>query len=94
MRSHTEFITSTMWKKKEGAAERHFILETILTVLIELSSLADFASDVVILVALANSPDTAWFSFALFTMICPYYTVYTSLMTFQIQDTRKRIEQN
>ena len=34
-----------------------------------------------------------WFTFALFTVLCPYYTVYTSLMTFQIDKVRKKIEE-
>ena len=57
-------------------------LELLLTSAIEVSSFFDFISDGVILKALCMSPDTAWFSFALFTMLCPYYTVYTSLTNF------------
>lgn len=67
------------------------LLEILLSTLIEVSSFFDFISDFVILKALAGSTDTAWFSFALFTMICPYYTVYTSLTNFQIQQTRKKV---
>ena len=54
--------------------------------MIEISSMMDFISDVWILILLYDSTDTAWFSFTLFTMICPYYTVYASIMTFKIQD--------
>lgn len=94
--NHTEAdISNFMIKevKPEQKRERHFILETVLNACIEISSMADFISDLVILKALCNSPDTAWFSFSLFTMLCPYYTVYTSLMTFHIQQTTKRIEE-
>ena len=49
----------------------------------------DFFSDIFVLYQLSQSTDTAWFSFTLFTMVCPYYTVYSSLMTFKINDIRK-----
>ena len=57
---------------------------------IEISSVMDFLSDIYVLNELRNSTDTAWFSFSLFTMLCPYYTVYSSLMTFKINDIRKQ----
>jgi hypothetical protein len=73
---------------------RHFILETLLKAAIEISSALDFVSDTMILLSLSKSADTMWFSFTLWTMLCPYYTVYTSLMTFLIKETRLRIEKN
>lgn len=69
-------------KQKEN--KRHFIVETYIGGSIEIASMMDFISDVVILLQLVNSTDTSWFSFTLFTMVCPYYTVYASLMTFKI----------
>lgn len=75
-------LQSSVTIKSEETEERYFVLEFVLSLFIESSSLADFFSDYVILQALAMSVDTMWFSFTLFTMLCPYYTVYTSLMTF------------
>lgn len=65
-------------------------METLLTGSIELSSVLDYFSDWYILIQLSKSTDTSWFSFMLLTMILPYYTVYSSLMTFKIVDIRKK----
>lgn len=54
----------------------------------------DFISDCVILYYLALSPHSAWFSFSLFTMICPYYEVYTSLMNLQIRKLRNKLDKD
>lgn len=54
----------------------------MLALFIEVSSFLDFISDLVILRQLAHSTDTAWLTFSLFTMLCPYYTVYTSLINY------------
>jgi hypothetical protein len=72
--------------------EKHFVLETILNGLIEISSTADFISDCAVVAQLAQGTDTAWFSFSLFTMLAPYLTLYSSLMTFKIIDTRRKID--
>lgn len=68
------------------------IVEPIVNYLIEISSAIDFISDCVILYYLSITPHSAWFSFSLFTMICPYYAVYTSLMNLQIRKVRKILE--
>lgn len=68
---------------------RYVKLETYLNGFIEISSALDFFSDMWVLYQLSKSTDTAWFTITLFTMICPYYTVYSSLMTFKINDIRK-----
>lgn len=77
-----EFEESEDLGKSQIMKKKHVMLEACMNALIEVSSMLDLISDLWILYALANSPDTAWFSFALFTMVCPYYTVYTSLMNF------------
>ena len=43
-----------------------------------------------IIIALGNSTDTAWFAFSLFTVLAPYYTVYTSLINNQIDRYRSQ----
>ena len=68
------------------------LLRVLLALFIEVSSFLDLISDFVILRDLASSTDTAWFTFSLFTMLCPYYTVYTSLINYQIQLIHRRIE--
>ena len=55
-------------------------LVVLLSLCIELSSCFDFFSDLMIIIALGNSTDTAWFSFSLFTVLAPYYTIYSSLI--------------
>ena len=88
--SATNHATSHIRNATEDTQrEPHFKIQVLLSVMIEVSSFVDFASDFWILQALAKSVDTMWFTFALFTVLCPYYTVYTSLMTFQIDKLRK-----
>ena len=60
------------------------MLSVLLSFFIEESSFFDFISDFMIIIALGRSTDTAWFSFSLFTVLAPYYTVYTSLINNQI----------
>ena len=66
------------------------LLPVLLALFIEESSFFDFFSDFLIIVALANSEHTAWFSFSLFTVLAPYYTVYTSLINNQIDRYKQR----
>ena len=69
--------------------DRHFVIETYLHGLIEISSFCDFFSDIYILKQLSESVDTSWFTFMLFTMLCPYYTVYTSLISYRLNKIRQ-----
>lgn len=80
LRQSTKSMTTDVIETKKYVNK--CFLEILLTTFIEVSSFFDFFSDMVILVALGNSTDTSWFAFALFTMICPYYTIYTSLTNF------------
>ena len=64
------------------------LLVVLLTLFIEVSSCFDFFSDLVIIIALGNSSDTAWFSFSLFTVLAPYYTIYSSLINQLIKMIR------
>lgn len=66
------------------------MLVVLLSLFIEESSFFDFFSDLIIIRALGNSTDTAWFSFSLFTVLAPYYTVYTSLINNQIELHRRK----
>ena len=66
------------------------MLVVLLSLFIEESSFFDFFSDLVIIHGLANSTDSAWLAFSLFTVLAPYYTVYTSLINNQIQLQRRR----
>lgn len=75
--------------KKQNA--NSCFIELMFNTLIEVSSFLDFISDFYILKSLASSTDIAWFTFALFTMICPYYTIYTSLINHQITIAHKYI---
>ena len=60
----------------------------LLQFLIEVSSIFDFSSDVVVIYALAKSEHTGWFAFSLLTVIAPYLTVYASLINCQIARLR------
>ena len=60
----------------------------LLQFLIEVSSIFDFSSDVVVIFALAYSEHTGWFAFSLLTVISPYLTVYTSIINCQIARLR------
>ena len=66
------------------------ILVVLLSLFIEESSFFDFFSDLIIIRGLGQSTDTAWFSFSLFTVLAPYYTVYTSLINIQIENHRSK----
>ena len=83
-------ISFHLKENKIEKRDRHFIIETYLSGFIEVSSFLDFFSDLYILVKLGQSTDTAWFSFMLFTMLCPYYTVYTSLITHTLNMIRQK----
>ena len=63
-------------------------LVVLISFCIEISSCFDFFSDLLIILALANSTDTAWFSFSLFTVLAPYYTIYSSLINQLIKMIR------
>lgn len=65
-------------------------METFLNGLIEFSSIVDYVTDVIILYYLARSKHTMWFTFSLFTMLSPYYTVYASALTFQMGNFREK----
>ncbi len=75
-------------ESNEKTYQKHFVVETCLNGLIELFSILDFFSDLYIMKKLSESTDTAWFSFSLLTIICPYYSVYSSFMTFKLNDIR------
>ena len=64
------------------------LLSVIFSLLIELSSFGDFFSDLLIIYSLSQTTHTAWLTFSLFTMLAPYYTVYTSLLNYQIEHLR------
>jgi hypothetical protein len=63
--------------------------ESMLSMLIEIASLCDLVSDCVILTALYHSTHTMWLTITVFTISCPYFTCYTSLMTWHISQVRK-----
>ena len=69
-------------------------LESILHMFIEMASLLDLVSDIMILYCLYLSSHTMWLTVTLFTISCPYYTCYTSLMNFHIADLWKSREKN
>ena len=52
----------------------------------------DIYSDTIIVGELAQTTDTAWLTFSLFTIIAPYYTIYTSLINYQIRLIRDQHE--
>jgi len=56
---------------------------------IEIASLFDLISDSFILFHLYYSSHTMWLTITIFTISCPYFTCYTSLMTFHIAEVRK-----
>ena len=60
----------------------------LLQFLIEVSSIFDFSSDLIVINALAMSEHTGWFAFSLLTVIAPYLTVYASLINCQIARLR------
>ena len=80
--------------RKEVEAQKSIIninlslIPVILACCIEISSFLDFVSDLMIVITLGSSNDTSWFAFTLFTIICPYYSVYTSLINKQIENIR------
>lgn len=57
--------------------------------LIDVSAIFDLISDIVILYELVEFNHTSWLTFSIFTMLCPYFAVYTSLMNFQIEMNQK-----
>lgn len=66
------------------------MLESCLNMLIDVAAVLDLISDVVILRQLIKYEHSQWLFLSIFTMLCPYFAVYTSLMNFQI-DRNKRI---
>lgn len=90
-------ISSSVAKKEslsqQSIQRSHYMLESCLNMAIDISSILDLVSDLIILIAFVYSGDTAWLFVSLFTMLCPYYAVYTSLMNFQIHRNRARRDQ-
>ena len=68
------------------------MLETILSGVIEIASAFDFGSDLFIVYQLSLTQHTAWFSFALFTLLAPYLTVQQSAIQFKVVEMRSMIE--
>ena len=66
------------------------LLVILLSLFIEYSSFLDFVSDIIIIFSLANTEHTAWLAFSLFTVLAPYYTVYTSLINYQIVNLKRQ----
>jgi hypothetical protein len=62
--------------------------------IIEVTSALDFYSDIVVVGELGNSTDTAWFTFSLFTILAPYYTIYSSLINQLLKLVRKNEKSN
>ena len=69
--------------------KRFYVLELLLSFSIESASICDFFSDLIVVQQLAQTTHTGWFTFSLFTMLAPYLTVYSSIMTFKIVDLRR-----
>lgn len=59
---------------------------------IELASVCDFVSDCYVVYQLSQTTHTGWFTFSFFTMLAPYLTVYSSVMTFKIVDLRSKLD--
>ena len=66
------------------------LLSNLLKFFIEWSSILDLFSDFVIIKGLGQSIHTAWFAISLITVIAPYLTVYTSLISYQIDYMRRQ----
>jgi len=79
-------------RKKTDEIKKYKLLDLILQTSLEISSLGDFISDSVILYALYKSGHTFWFSLTFFTMVCPYYTSYTTIMSFQILSIKEKLK--
>jgi len=77
-------VQSESRRKNPKILNIHFIC-ILLANIIEWSAALDFYSDIVVVSELAQSTDTAWLTFSLFTIIAPYYTIYTSLINYQIR---------
>lgn len=67
----------------------HYMLESCLNMLIDVSSIFDLISDIIILRQLILNNHTSWLTLSIFTMLCPYFAVYTSLMNFLIDQNKK-----
>lgn len=63
-------------------------IKVLLSTFIELSSFLDFYSDLLVIWALSQSTDTAWFTISIFTVLAPFYTIYTSLINYNIKLVR------
>ena len=61
---------------------------------IEIASFLDLISDGLILYALYCSIHTMWLTITVFTISCPYFTCYTSLMNFHIAELKKSRSDN
>lgn len=57
-------------------------IEFIFNLILEMIALFDMFGDIVLLVALFNSPHTAWFSLSLLSMLSPFFVCYVPLLTF------------
>ena len=69
-------------------------VKVLLCSFIEVSSFFDFVSDMFIVWALSNSTHTSWFTISIFTVLAPYYTIYTSLINHNIKSIRLKQDQN
>ena len=50
----------------------------------------DFFSDILIMRSLGKTEHTGWFTFSLMTVMAPYLTVYTSLISYQINYIKRQ----
>jgi len=61
-----------------------------LATIIEWTSALDFYSDIIVAGELADSTDIAWLAFTIFTIVAPYYTIYSSLISYLQKLIRKK----
>ena len=66
------------------------LIRIMLSFFLETSSFIDFFSDLLIVVDLARTRHTAWFSFSLLTILAPYFTTYACLINYQIRIVQKQ----
>lgn len=65
------------------------MLEPILIALIEIFSAIDLYYDLIVIIQLADSEHTSWLTLMIFTMLCPYLTVYTSFINYLMKWTKE-----
>ena len=76
------------------ASKQYYVFETFIQLIIEAISFADVISDMLVLIQLGRASKTIYFAISIFTMLCPYYASYSTVLKFKIDAIVPEIERN